>query len=221
MKFELKPYNYGLSDDELLDDLRSVARHLRKDKVTKEEYDQHGRLCSATFRKRFGSWGKAHDLAGLKRSRYDQMEPAEYIADVCHVAATLKKNSLTCQDYEAHGKFSYASVIRNLGPWETVLDQAGLKRAANFNPRISDDSLFENLEHLWITLGRQPTKKDFVKPLSRYSYDPYPRRFGSFRKALEAFVEYIQNVPSPESESEEITAPDDACSQRVYRHKTK
>ena len=73
MTFELQPHNYGLSDDELLEDLRAVAKRLGKDCVKKDEYNKHGRLCADTFRKRFGSWGIAIDLAGLKRSRHDNI----------------------------------------------------------------------------------------------------------------------------------------------------
>ncbi len=67
MKFELNPYNYGLSDEELLNDLRSVAERLHKNFVTRDEYDKMGRLCSTTLQKRFGSWRRANGLAGLKR----------------------------------------------------------------------------------------------------------------------------------------------------------
>lgn len=198
MKFELRPYNYGLSDDELLGDLRAVAQRLGRNSLTKDEYDQNGRLCSAAFRKRFGSWGKALDLAGLKRSSYHKIGPEEYLADVRRVATNLQSASLTREDYEKLGTFSYGAVVRHLGPWKAVLDKAGLKRAANFNPPVSDEDLFENLEQLWEKLGHQPSRNDFVKPVSRYSYSPYPRRFGSYRKALEAFVASFETEATEE-----------------------
>ena len=65
MKFQLKPYNRGLTDEALLEDLRCVAKKLGKDYVTKEEYDQIGRLCASTLQKRLGSWCKAEYGAGV------------------------------------------------------------------------------------------------------------------------------------------------------------
>ncbi|HEX4129145.1 MAG TPA: hypothetical protein VHZ24_03820 [Pirellulales bacterium] len=70
MKFQLAPYNRGLSDDVILDDLRGVAQKLRKEYVTKEECNEHGRLSASALQKRFGSWCKAHKLAGLRKIRH-------------------------------------------------------------------------------------------------------------------------------------------------------
>ncbi|MCF6318299.1 MAG: HNH endonuclease [Proteobacteria bacterium] len=47
------------------------------------------------------------------------------------------------------------------------------------------------MEDVWISLGRQPVTRDLVKPESKYGYQMYSDRFGGWRKALEAFVKYI------------------------------
>lgn len=219
MKFELKSYNFGLSDNELLSDLRDVAETLGKKFVTKAEYDKHGRLCSSTFQKRFGSWGKAIDLAGLKRSRYDQITTNDYIDDLKRVAEHLESNSLTSEDYKKHGKFSYDSVVRHLGSWKKALQKSALQPSMNFNPPISNDDLFENLEQLWEKLERQPSKKDFIKSLSRYSYDTYPRRFGTYRKALESFVaSFDENDDRQSKKAEnEVSSPPMTTSSIIHK----
>jgi len=53
------------------------------------------------------------------------------------------------------------------------------------------EDLFKNLEEVWIKLGHQPKSRDLIRPLSKHSWHTYAQRFGSWRKALEQFVEYI------------------------------
>ena len=45
-------------------------------------------------------------------------------------------------------------------------------------------------------LGRQPTTTDIKKGISRYSLQSYARRFGGWRGALQAFVNYINDDTS-------------------------
>lgn len=50
---------------------------------------------------------------------------------------------------------------------------------------------------MWRLLGRQPTSTDITKAgICNYSIDTFKRRFGGWRKALEAFVEYINATES-------------------------
>ena len=129
MKFELKPYARGVSNEKLLEDLVQVANSLRKDAVSREEYDAHGSYSSDTLRRRFkATWFEVLALAGLKRTR-------------------------------------------NLG--------------------ITDEEYFSNLEEVWIKLGHQPRYAEMHKPLSTYGAGAYENRFGSWRKSLEAFTNYV------------------------------
>lgn len=200
MRFELEPYNRGLSDAVLLDDLRLVATKLGKDFVTKDEYNKHGRLCAATFQKRFGSWTKANERAGLRKIRNYDVTAEDCVTDIQRVAKELGKTTLSSYEYERHGKFKRDLIRKRCGSWEAALERVGLK-ASPLGHRISDEELFENLERLWETLGRQPRSTDIVKPLSSYSYPVYPNRFGSYRKALEAFVASVEKREPSQSEA--------------------
>jgi len=53
---------------------------------------------------------------------------------------------------------------------------------------IPEEDLFDNLEVLWRHFGRQPRYHEVVKPLSKFSVGTYAHRYGSYFKALEAFV---------------------------------
>ena len=59
MKFKIKLPNLKVSDQQLLDDLKSVANLLKKNSVSKKEYEQHGKYSYTSFRNHFGTWRKA------------------------------------------------------------------------------------------------------------------------------------------------------------------
>jgi hypothetical protein len=61
-----------MTDAELIDELRRVASNLGRDVVTTREVDEHSRVGSAIFRRRFGSWKSAMESAGLEVARSGQ-----------------------------------------------------------------------------------------------------------------------------------------------------
>ena len=128
MKFELKKYHRNSPGEELITDLKRVANDLKKS-PTIDEYNEYGTYHSTTLTRRFGSWFKALENAGLGRTR-------------------------------------------------SLLN-------------IPEEDLFQNLEEVWIKLGRQPSYQELQKPLSKYSAGTYENRFGSWRKALEKFIAYM------------------------------
>lgn len=182
MKFELKPYNRGLPDEELLDDLRAVAQRLNKDFVTAKEYNDSGRLCADKLQKRFQSWGAAHERAGLTRINNYQATADDCIEEIKRVANLLKTDSITGTDYQTHGRFNLTLISRRIGYWKEAVTQAGLRVSDKSKAKITDEELFENLERLWEALARQPTGPDYVKPQSCCSYSSYRRRFGGTGK---------------------------------------
>jgi len=129
-----------------------------------------------------------------------QATSQDCVADIKRVAALLGSDCITAEDYKIYGNFSLPLISKRVGSWKSAIEKAGLSLSLHYNNYITNDELFENLEQLWERLGRQPAKKDFFKPLSRYSYSTYPRRFGSYRKALEAFVSSFQNETAEQKE---------------------
>ena len=69
MIYELEIKHRNVSSDELLSDLRSVAKRVGKNGVTMQEYNTYGKYNSSTLIRRFGSWFKCLDAAGLEYSR--------------------------------------------------------------------------------------------------------------------------------------------------------
>jgi 5-methylcytosine-specific restriction endonuclease McrA len=114
----------------------------------------------------------------------------EMLTDIREVAKKIGKNSVTMGEYSEHGKYHPSTLNRKIGSWFKILEKAGLN--SNRSPiNIPEEELFKNLEELWVKLGKQPRWTQTRKPLSRYSADTYAKRYGTWRKALEKFVEYI------------------------------
>ncbi len=138
MKFQLEEYHRGITDEELIADLKLVALELNKTSVTQAENKERGKYGTTTHIRRFGSWYKAMEKAGLQKTRTPMNLPEE--------------------------------------------------------------ELYKNLEEVWIKLGRQPRYLELHKPISKYHVGTYEYRFGTWRKALEKFVAYINNEENTSSE---------------------
>ena len=112
--------------------------------------------------------------------------------DLKMIANKLGKKSITRYDYDEHGKFSTTTFVRRFGSWFNALEKAGLEKTRT-PMNLPKEELFHNLEEMWVKLGRQPRYGEVTKPLSKYSVGTYEHRFGTWLKALKAFVEYINN----------------------------
>ncbi len=125
----------------------------------------------------------------------------ELIADVQRVAKKIQKDSVTMDEYRDFGKYAVSTLTRRLGSWFQILEKAGM--SPNRTPmNLSEEELFRNLEEVWVKLGRQPKYLEMQKPLSKYSAPTYANRFGTWRRALEKFVNYInkeENISSEEA----------------------
>lgn len=124
----------------------------------------------------------------------------ELITDLRHVASELKKDSITHFEYQDKGKYGINTYIRRFGSWLKALERAGLKKTINMN--TTEDELFQNLEEVWTKLGRQPNYSEMASPLSKYHRGTYERRYGTWRKALEKFVQHINNEEKKSSKEE-------------------
>ena len=223
MKFELNTYNRNVPDGDLLADIRQVTLKLTKTSLTTEDYSKHGQYHVSTIQRRFGSWIKALKKADLATDRKNEkLDKDKIIEDLKLVAAKLKKSSVTRIDYDNYGKYSVSGIIYNFGTWFKALKAAGLNETRVLN--ISNEDLFLNIEEIWTKLGRQPKYNEIEKPASKYSAGTYEYRFGTWRKALEAFVAYVNKEDErPSIEEKEIVEPVTILTNsiEIVKHRTK
>lgn len=122
-----------------------------------------------------------YELEPLHRNVPDE----ELVRDLKSVAEKLGATSVSISAYDTHGKFYASTLQRRFGSWRNALTRAGLVAPKE---RANEEQLFDNLVELWARLGRQPRLSDMTSQNSPISGDTYKRRYGGWRKALEAFV---------------------------------
>ena len=195
MKFELNDYHRNVSDQQFLQDVQRVAKILGKKYLSGAEYSLHGKYYHGTIRKRFGSWKKVLELCNLETKKQNYFRyvfsDEDIIKDLRKVAYILNKKTPTNKEYSAHGKYHAHTLINRYGSWNKVLKLAGME--LNFNRNFSNEEMFEEIERVWILLGRQPTTTDIKNGISKFSLQSYARRFGGWRKALEAFINFVNS----------------------------
>jgi len=187
MKYELTPLNRNVPDEELLSDLKKVAKKLGKESLPRAEYDKHGRFSEGTLRKRFGGWLTALERAGLKKTRI-YWTNEQLIDELKRLAALLGKTYVTVDDFRKNSKISNDVTIgRRFGSWTKAIKKAGLD-VSPMGHRYTEEDYFNNLLDVWTYYGRQPACGEMSKLPSKIGHHSYAHRFGTWRKALEAFV---------------------------------
>lgn len=235
MEFKLNDYHRNVSDEELINDLRSVAKQLGKDSITIEDYKHAGKYSRDTISRRFGGWIAALQKSGLSvtssQLNHQGIDKNDMIADLKYVAEKLCKKTFTTTEYSKYGNFSRDIYLRKFGSWNKALESAGLEPfdhplGGGEKNKVSEYSCLEEIERVWVELGRQPTTTDIKNGISKYSLHTYERRFGSWRKALEFFVDYMngeKELINPDDKVNEERKPVDTNSTKnhVVNHKTK
>lgn len=196
MKFELNDYKQELSDEEILADIKETAGRLNQDYVSISLYRKHGKYSQTAIQNHFGTWRNALRLAGLRTERnvseLKLISDDEYFADLRRVAEIIGQNTVPYDEYRKHGKYSAEHIFHRFKKWNNALELAGLCSTGFSKDKITQQECFDEIERIWRLLGHQPTSTDIInKSISKYSIDTYKRRFGGWRKALESFVEYI------------------------------
>lgn len=99
MIFQLEAYNRNVPDEELINDLLRVAKELEQNKVTIDQYNERGKFHNTTLTRRFGSWFKSLEKAGLEKTRTLNITNDELFENLVEVWTSLgrqpKYNDLT------------------------------------------------------------------------------------------------------------------------------
>ena len=120
--FKLKPWNRGISDPELLDDLRRVAQLLGKTTLRYDEYPKHGRCASRIFETRFGSWNAALRAAGLELGRRQDISDEELFENMEKVWTALGRQPRREEMKKPLSAFAKGTYERRFGGWRGALE---------------------------------------------------------------------------------------------------
>jgi hypothetical protein len=190
------------SEAGILSELARVAALVPGPRLTIAQFARHARVSPNTLRRRFGGWKEALEAAGLGRrcagrslgGRIRGKRPARGMTDAEILAALrahaerLGRGRLTRADLAGHPLFCAETVRRRFGGWRQAMERAGLE-PGRWAVKCSDAECFANLRAVWTRLSRAPRRDEMCRPPSRIGAGPYRRRWGTWRRALEAFAE--------------------------------
>jgi hypothetical protein len=181
--------------------LRRVATLIYSPKISIGQFSAIAKVHGSTLQKRFGGWRRALEAAGLSE-RIDGSNigksKEEIITSINSVVAKLGKPTITLQEFTSHTGIVGGPVRRLFGTWKNALAACGLDQSP-LGKRYTDEQCFENLLTLWTHYGRPPQHDEMNLPPSQVGSKAYVRRWGTWRKALQAFVVRVNNgePPSP------------------------
>jgi len=109
---------------------------------------------------------------------------AELLADLRRVSRVVKSTTLSRRTYDKYGRFSSMTIANRFGSWTRGVERAGLR--CDFHP-VSTVALFVNLYIVWRRCFGKPPARSVNPATSRWPWQTYVNRFGSWYRALRAF----------------------------------
>ncbi|MEZ7198832.1 homing endonuclease associated repeat-containing protein [Pseudodesulfovibrio karagichevae] len=194
MKFEMNGLD-DYSDDSLLDEVRRVAELLDEKPLRISQFKKHSKVSESTVRRRFGGWEKALLAAGLGEGYFTDVKEytkSDVLEELKRISVMLNKKSLTVKEVEKYSVFGsgLASLRRLFPSFNKAMEEAGLD-VVPLGKRYTDEDCFENMLQVWTYYGRQPKHAEMKKAPSIVGPKAYVRRWGTWRKAVFAFVERV------------------------------
>lgn len=121
--FDLNLRQRNINEEELLNDLRNTATLLDQKTITKFQYAEQGNFGATTYLRRFGSWNKALEKAGLEIKCRINIGNDELFENLATVWKKLGKQPVYKDLDKAYGisKFSIGTYEKRFGSWNKTL----------------------------------------------------------------------------------------------------
>jgi len=193
----------------VLEEIRRVASIIASPVITRREFDKHAKVHSSGLCRRFGSWQKTLERANLadrysgrtvsekmRRQFSRTMTADDLLEEIRRVADALKTDRLSQADFNAVSRINARVIISRFGSWKSALEKVGLQLSRH-GQRYTDDEYFENLLGVWTFHGRQPRYRELTFPPSRITAGAYEKKWGTWNRALIAFIERVNLDSEP------------------------
>lgn len=211
----------------ILSELRRVAEALPDGAITRTVMEMYGRVSMKKISQRFGSLAEALEAAGLSHRTTGRiktrgghaatgMSDATVLASLQSLATRLGRNELTGDDINECLPFSEGILRKRWGSLKAAFEAAGLK-TTNAGRRYSDEECFDNLLAVWTHYGRPPMHKEMSRSPSFVGGKAYILRFGTWNKALAAFIERVKQDRDPGPDS--WSAQEDVLEQTTLKNR--
>ncbi|OGX23254.1 MAG: hypothetical protein A2Y03_02945 [Omnitrophica WOR_2 bacterium GWF2_38_59] len=230
MKFELNSLPRNCSDEEVLAEILRVDSLVGKEKLIRADFDRYAKISSSGVCRKFKkSWKEVLRLAGIehkysgksvtgkmKKQDGKRLADQEILDEMKRVASMLKSSILTTQEFNENSIIISSFIVRTrFGSWKDALEKAGLKASSHAKDKFSEEECFENLLNIWTHYGRPPYYLEMRKLPSNISPNVYARRWGSWRKALEAFVNKMSQDDDEPKKQKILPTPDKTTEKEI------
>jgi len=122
MKFTLNSYSRNVPDEELLNDVIAVSGKTGRGTVTIAEYEKYGKYHPSTLQRRFHSWFKMLENAGLEKSRSDLNIPEiELLKNIEYIWIQLGRQPKYEEVKAPLSKYSAGTYENRFGSWRKAL----------------------------------------------------------------------------------------------------
>jgi len=139
-------------------------------------------------------WGEHLGSPGSVQAAIHRMNDNEILDSLRALADRLGKAELTVAEVEANLPFGGGTLRKRWGSSRAAFETAGLS-VTNFGRRYTDEDCFNNMLEVWTHYGRPPQYREMGELPSVVGGKAYVKRFGTWNKALAAFVDRVNADP--------------------------
>lgn len=163
MNFKIVKRNNPTLED-LIEDLKSVYLQIGKEKLSIKDYDLYGNFSSSTVSRKFGTWNKALNIAGIPPCNQFYSDE-DFMANLRDVWLKLGKQP-TRRDMDKRELSSITSTayLRKFGTWYKALDVFSTYICANDDDMVFIDNTESKIKH---KTKREPNDRLKVRVLMR------------------------------------------------------
>ena len=155
--FQIRLRRRGITPQEILDDIRRVARERGTVTVTRLEYDQYGQFGATTALRNFKTWNVAVQAAGLDVATRQDIANEELFENLAAVWTHLGKQPFGrhMSDPSTGSKFSTGTYEQRFGSWN-----GALMAFADYISGNTDPSAFVQIGSAPAATGGKRTPRD-------------------------------------------------------------
>jgi len=138
-KFEIRLRKRNIPEQELIDDLKRVAKQVNQQTLTGAIYDEKGKFGKTTILRRFGSWNKALEASGLKVILTLNNKEEVLFENLTNVWQHLGRQPVgkDLEKSKGHSRFALGTYEKRFGSWNKALEAFGA--FINSGPGIGEE----------------------------------------------------------------------------------
>ena len=115
-------FKCSFSEEDIINDIKRVARIYKKDTITKKEYDAYGNYSSSTIVKKYAnSWNRVLELSGMQSVQNRNFSNEQLFSEIERIWIMLGRQPTSTDIKGGISRYSFQSYVRRFGGWRNTL----------------------------------------------------------------------------------------------------